>query len=387
VAKLRLLIGGAVVAGLGIALGIFAFVFPQAGRVGQQQVEVTATVPDHGQGYCRGCSQKPEGKLPVAQDVPGYKPPVSILFVGDIMLDRTVATRSRKAGDLAYPFQRVGNLKDGVFGRYDLAVGNLEGPVVEKRQATTKSISFRFDPKVIDVLKTAGFDALSQANNHTLDQGRSGFGESFRRLYEADLRPFGHETLDEATSSLAVLEKRGRKIAFLGFNTTSNPLDRKEALDALRKARAEADFVVPFVHWGNEYKDRPHASQVELAHWFIDNGADAVIGGHPHWMESIESYRGRPIVYSLGNFVFDQDWSVETNYGLAVGLTLADGRSELKFIPVKIEKSQPFVLQGVEREARLKRLAGISAKPLADGILAGGLRFEAERAAALTGGR
>jgi poly-gamma-glutamate synthesis protein (capsule biosynthesis protein) len=386
VAKLQLLISGGIIGGLGIALGIFVFVYPQAGRVVQQTVNVTATVPDHGQGYCKGCDQRFSGSLPVSQDIPGYKPSISILFVGDIMLDRTVATRSRKAGDLAYPFLRVGNLKDGDFGRYDLAVGNLEGPVTSKRQAPVKSIDFMFDPKVIDVLKAAGFDALSQANNHALDQGWSGFGDSYRRLFEAGLQPFGHETLDDATSSLVILEKRGRKIALLGFNTTSNPLDRKAALEAVRKARIQADFVVPYVHWGNEYKDKPHTTQVELAHWFIDNGADAVIGGHPHWMESIEKYRGRPIVYSLGNFVFDQDWSIETNYGLAVGLDLADGRSELRLVPIRIERSQPYVLRASEREARLKRLAGISDKSLADGILAGALKFEAERITAMSGG-
>lgn len=375
--------GGAVVGGLGIALGIFVFVYPQFGRTTQQTVDVTATVPDHGQGYCAGCGPKFTGNLPRAEDVPGFKSPVSILFVGDIMLDRTVASRSRQVGDPGYPFKRVGNLKDSAFGKFDLAVGNLEGPVTTRRQSPVKSIDFMFDPKTIDALKAAGLDAVSQANNHALDQGWSGFGESFRRLYEAGIQPFGHETLDEATSSLAILEKHGRKIALLGFNTTSNPLDRKEALSALRRARAEADFVVPFVHWGNEYKDRPHPTQVELAHWFIDNGADAVIGGHPHWMESIEEYRGRPIVYSLGNFVFDQDWSAETNFGLAVGLTLADGRSELKLFPIKIEKSQPYVLQAADRYVRLKRLAGISDKSLGAGILAGVLKLEAKRSAAL----
>jgi poly-gamma-glutamate synthesis protein (capsule biosynthesis protein) len=115
-----------------------------------------------------------------------------------------------------------------------------------------------------------------------------------------------------------------------------------------------------------------------LAHWLIDQGADAVVGGHPHWMQSVESYRGRPIAYSLGNFVFDQDWSSETKLGLAIGLILADGRSELKLMPVKIDKSQPSILEGKDREARLGRLADISDKALSAGILEGYLKFTAE---------
>lgn len=377
-AKLQLLISGALAVALGLCLGVLVFAFPQSGLSTQQSVTVTATVPDHGQGACPGCAQGYAGELPRSQDVPGYKAPMSILFVGDIMLDRTVATRSRKADDPGYPFRKIGNLKDGPFGRYDLAIGNLEGPVVAKRVPTTKSISFRFEPKTVEVLKAVGLDAVSQANNHALDQGWAGAAESYRRLYDGGIMSFGHQTLDDATSSLFILEARGRKVALLGFNTTDNPLDRKQAAEAMHLARGQADFVVPYVHWGNEYQAKPHVSQVEMAHWLIDQGADAVIGGHPHWMQSIEAYRGRPIAYSLGNFVFDQDWSAETNLGLAVVLTLADGRSSLKLSPVKIVRSQPQALVGDERTARLKRLAEISGKDLSRGILAGTLEFKAE---------
>lgn len=363
---------------LGLALGIFVFAYPNSGITSQQSVTVTAVVLDHGQGCAGGCDQAYDGNFPQAQDVPGAKQPVTILFVGDIMLDRTVATRIKRAKDWSYPFAFVGDLKAGSFGVYDMVVGNLEGPVGTKRLPPVKSIDFLFDPQVIPALQTAGFDALSQANNHALDQGHAGFGESYRRLYEAGLNPFGHETRDDVESALVILERRGRKIALLGFNTTSNPIDPKSAGEAMSQAHSQADFVIPVVHWGNEYQSKPHKSQVELAHWFIDQGADAVIGGHPHWMQSIEAYRGRPIVYSLGNFVFDQDWSSETMLGLAVGLTLADGRSELELMPLKIEKSQPSSLDGKEKAIRLERLAGVSDKALASGILEGYLKFSAE---------
>ena len=129
--------------------------------------------------------------------------------------------------------------------------------------------------------------------------------------------------MDDEASSLAVIESRGQKVALLGFNTTDNPFDRDAASAAIESAKRQAGHTVVFMHWGQEYKAKPDTAQVELAHWFIDQGVDAVIGSHPHWVQSVEEYRGHPIAYSLGNFIFDQDWSEETNLGLVVGLELS----------------------------------------------------------------
>jgi poly-gamma-glutamate synthesis protein (capsule biosynthesis protein) len=129
------------------------------------------------------------------------------------------------------------------------------------------------------------------------------------------------------------------------------------------------------MHWGAEYQAKPNKTQTDLAHWFIDQGVDAIIGSHPHWMESVEVYRNRPIAYSLGNFIFDQDWSAETNLGLAAGLVLNEQGSELHLFPIQITKSQPRLLTGTDRQTRLDYLASISDPSLSSQIKQGVIRL------------
>ncbi len=355
---------------IGVSLGGLILAYPQ-------KASVSSELTTSDEGTTVPTAQHP-GRISFSGSLPqsgvrsdAESPTTTVLFVGDMMFDRNVATRSKAGGGSDYPFRRIGNLKNGVFGDYDLLVGNLEGPVNTKKHSSTKSIVFSFNPSILPVLKQEGFDAVSQANNHTLDQGRDGAEESLRHLAAADISAFGDQTRQDATSSMAILESRGRKFALLGFNNTDVRLDKPTVEKVLDKALKQADFVIVCMHWGNEYKDKPTADQVALGHWFIERGASAVIGGHPHWMESVEIYRGRPIVYSLGNFIFDQDWSKETNYGLAVGLGLSEKASELKLFPIKIEKSQPFLLTGEERQARLDRLASVSNAALSERIKRG----------------
>lgn len=290
---------------------------------------------------------------------------VTLLLVGDMMFDRNVAGRSSRAGNLEYPLARIRGVEDRFFKGQDLVIGNLEGPVTTKRGSPDKGeVDFMFDPKILEVLKQAGFDAVSQANNHTYDQGRVEAQNSRLAIAEAGISVFGDQVLDDAEHALTVVERRGRKIALLAFNTTDNPLDKQSAEQAVRMAKEQADYAVVYVHWGNEYQAKPHASQVDLAHWFIDLGVDAVIGSHPHWMQSVEVYKERPIAYSLGNFIFDQDWSEETNLGLVVGLVLEGRAWEMHLYPIRIDKSQPVLLTGDARRLRLDYLASISAENL-----------------------
>ncbi|MDQ7815092.1 MAG: CapA family protein [Patescibacteria group bacterium] len=313
--------------------------------------------------------------LPQAEDAEPGIHDVSVLFLGDMMFDRTVATRMKKAGSSSYPFENIGGFRSGTFGRVDLLVGNLEGPLTAKKAAPVKSIDFSFDPYIAKVLKDQGFDAVSQANNHTLDQGRGGAEESRKTLLENGIGVFGDQVRDDAANSLTVLQANGKKIALVGFNITDNLLDKAAARASIDQALVQADRTIVVIHWGSEYKAKPNPDQVALAHWFIDLGVDAVIGGHPHWMQGVESYQGKPIVYSLGNLIFDQDWSEETNYGLAVTLNLKESGTSLDFFPIQIVKSQPNVLQGSARQQRLDRLAEISDPALAEGIKKGELSF------------
>lgn len=359
------------VAGLtGVALGVVVCIAWPRPSVPFVAVETgstlpTAVLPSNGIFRFRGT-------------VPPVESSARILFVGDMMFDRNVAARMKAADDPAYPFHK---LPPGWFDSFDYAVANLEGVVTDKRRAPEKSIDFQFDPSVIATLQSQGIDAFSQANNHALDQGAVGYADSVRRLREAGFLVFGHQVRDDAVS-LATTTIKGIRVAFLGFNTTDNALDRAAAAPILAQAASSSDVVIAYVHWGIEYQNKPDPASVELAHWLIDHGVDAVIGGHPHWVRGFSSYKGKPIAWSLGNFIFDQDFSLETRQGLALGLTVrksqvAGRKMEISIepIPVQIDKSQPRIVEGEERTARLEALSRISDPELREQELAGKMGF------------
>ncbi|HVM90823.1 MAG TPA: CapA family protein [Verrucomicrobiae bacterium] len=294
-----------------------------------------------------------------------------VLFVGDIMLDRNVAARTKASGDPAYPFKK---LPSGWFDSFDFAVANLEGVVTDQRRAPEKTIDFMFDPSVVGLLKQEGIDAVSQANNHSLDQGSIGYADSVRRLREGGLLVFGHQVEDDAIA-MATTTVNGLRLAFLGYNTTDNPLDRDAAAKDIAAAKAQADKIIVFMHWGIEYQDHPDPASIELAHWLIDQGVDIVIGGHPHWSRGISSYKGHPIVWSLGNFIFDQDFSTETQNGLTVALDLSAASTSIELMPVSIIQSQPALLEGDAKTKRLDYLANLSDPDLRDQVRAGKIGF------------
>lgn len=292
----------------------------------------------------------------------------TILFAGDIMLDRNVKARSLAAKSRSYPFAR---LPADWFNSADYAVANLEGPITPVHRAPEKSIDFQFDPDVISALQATGIDAFSQANNHGLDQGSAGYQDSVAALRSAGFLAFGHQVQD-SDISYATTTINGIRVAFMGWNTTDNPMDRVQAKIAIEHANAEADLIIAYLHWGLEYQDLPSRDQTDTAHWLIDQGLDAVIGGHPHWVQGLGSYKGKPIVWSLGNFIFDQDFSKETKQGMAVELTIdKEGIVQIIPIPIQIDRSQPRVVTELERQTRLDALSRISDESLQEMIRAG----------------
>jgi poly-gamma-glutamate synthesis protein (capsule biosynthesis protein) len=297
---------------------------------------------------------------------------VSLFVAGDVMLDRTVATRIRAAGDDLYSFNGVKD--DPRFTEPDLRLLNLEGPVTAKRMPPVKEIDFQFDPRFANVLRLVGIDAVSQANNHAGDQGRAGFEESRRLLQEAGLLVFGDEVRDDLIA-LATSTIDGRRLAFVGFNETSDRIDDTVAEETMRAANLAGDTIIAYIHWGEEYRNRPTRNQEARARWLIDHGADIVIGAHPHWVQSISVYNGKPIFYSLGNFIFDQDWSVETRRGLALGLRISDLGVTANLYPIQIDASRPHFVEGEELASRLRDLASVSDAALTQSILQGEVMF------------
>jgi poly-gamma-glutamate synthesis protein (capsule biosynthesis protein) len=238
--------------------------------------------------------------------------PVRLVFVGDIMLDDGPGKVVAAGRDPLAPFAAL--LADA-----DYRIGNLECPLATTGKPMPEKIyTFRADPRATRVLK-GRFDAVSVANNHSGDYGRAAFVETMSVLDGAGIRHFGGgRNLVEAHAPLWI-EKNSLRIAVLGYNEFLPRAfeagadfpglawsEDSHVIADIRAARAAgADIVIPFMHWGWEYEDGANARQRQLAHAMIDAGADAVIGGHPHVTQGAEVYRGKPIIYSLGNFVFD----------------------------------------------------------------------------------
>ncbi len=265
----------------------------------------------------------------------------SILILGDIMLDRTVAERIELYG-ADYPFINM----PAVFGENDITVANLEG-VFSSNASVARidhtKLQFTFDPLLAPALKKWGIDAVSQANNHTMDFGGEAAAESRRYLKQAGIAPFGdyYNELDLVYTP----EINGKKIAFLGYNEFA-PGDDPKFYDLIAKAKRENDFVIVMPHWGEEYTatstERVHA----IAKKLIDSGADIVAGGHPHVIQETEYYKGKLIVYSLGNFIFDQDFSRATTEGLGLRVKIEGEKIRFEFLPFAIRKSQAVPISG-----------------------------------------
>ena len=215
------------------------------------------------------------------------------------------------------------------------------------------------DPKLIKGLADAGIDWVGLANNHIRDAGGNGILQTIANLKTYGIVSSGAGKNLAAARKPAILEARGVKVAFLAYDTINrsygasairagsaqmSPAAMRKDVAAARKAGAEV--VIVFPHWGSEYDPTPFAGQQNLARAAIDAGADMVIGNHAHWAGAVEVYEGKPIWYALGNFVFDQTWSIPTMEGITLeltfhGPTLVQARMRPHII---LDKAQPNFL-------------------------------------------
>jgi poly-gamma-glutamate synthesis protein (capsule biosynthesis protein) len=280
-----------------------------------------------------------------AQPSPRETGVVQMVFAGDVMLDGGPGHFVTHGGD---PFAGVAPILQAA----DIAVANLECVIATKGKALDKDFTFLARPNCIPVLKRH-FTALSLANNHSGDWGKEGFASQLSLLDEAKLPYFGGgRNIAEARRPL-VLTRNGRRVALLGYDgfpprsfaaggrtpgvAWMVETDMLADVTAARTAE-KADWVVVFLHWGKGEEPAPTEAQEILARKLIDAGADAVLGCHPHVTQTVELYRGRPIVYSLGNLVFDYypkdpavwiGWIVQLTFGKPTGLEMKTSTVEL----------------------------------------------------------
>ncbi len=241
-----------------------------------------------------------------------------ILFVGDMMFDRTIRSIAEKKG-----YEHIFScLSDYVTG-FDAVVGNLEGPITPYASKSSGTIpgeegntTFTFDQAVAGVLARFNFTLVHLGNNHIRDFGREGVSTTKAFLEAESIGYFG-----APNEEISIVKKiGGTKIAFVSFNQFLGQNDPQKTIDAIWKAKREADVTVVYTHWGDEYVE-PTEYMKSLAHRFIDAGADMVVGSHPHVIQSHEVYEGKHIYYSLGNFIFDQYWTSEVKIGQGLEVT------------------------------------------------------------------
>ena len=274
--------------------------------------------------------------------VPGIQMPAtinattSLIFVGDIMMDRGVRRSVEKNGfgDYDYLFHRASFLS-----KADIAFANLEGPISDQGTNRFNLYSFRMDPKSVEALANAGFDVLSVANNHIGDWGQPAFVDTLNCLSGAKIVYVGGGLTQTEAEAVKIIEKNGTKFGFVGFSDVGpNDLaatggqsgiviaSEESVARVVSLAAKQVDVLIASFHFGDEYKLLPNERQKKLAHLAIDNGAKIVVGHHPHVIEPVEYYQDGVIVYSLGNFIFDQYFSVETMTGGALNVEVVGNK-------------------------------------------------------------
>lgn len=269
----------------------------------------------------------------------------SIVVTGDVLLARSVNAKMVQLNNFRWPWERTAVL----LRTADITFINLETPLIADCPLSFEGFIFCGDPRGVDGLTFAGVDVASLANNHAGNWGVEGVASTQEILLSQDIESTG-------VDNFVVKNVKGIRFAFLGFNETGAqtgiPLLTEELLTAqILQARAVADVIIVQFHWGQEYTHQPTRSQKYWAHLAIDSGADLVVGNHPHWWQPMEFYQGKLIVYSHGNFMFDQMWSQETREGI-VGEYFFQGKNfvDVKFHPVLIENyGQPRWLEGEEK--------------------------------------
>lgn len=276
---------------------------------------------------------------------------LSICFTGDVLLDRGVRQEIERNGSLDSLFVGVHTL----FNQSDAVVINLECPIANISSPINKKYIFRANAEWAKDLKRNGITHTALANNHTIDQGREGLIDTYNNLSNADIITIGYGG-NQLQACEPTIVKKG-KIEVVLFNSVLVPLENWVCLDdepGICQASSDeiskriidfkqtnpSSYVVVLLHWGAEYHQTSDLIQRKGARKLIDSGANAIIGHHPHVIQEEEFYKGCPIFYSLGNFIFDQT-KPHTDEALVVNLIFNNKKMDIEKRIAKIERYKP----------------------------------------------
>ncbi len=295
---------------------------------------------------------------------------VSFCAVGDVLLDRDVKKVIDKNG-INYPFETI----QEIVSQQDLAFFNMECPITDSLDGfpINKRYSFRAEPEYIKGLKYAGFNIASVANNHTIDYGKSGFLKTIELLNQDSIFTIGGGINQNEAFKPVLIEKNGETFAFFGmlefllegtiFNE-SKPYPAfgqiEKLCELIRFYNSDINNIIVSFHWGKENSIIPTSRQVEYAHKVIDAGADLVLGHHPHVLQSIEIYQDKLILYSLGNFIFDNSEELQKQSVIFQCIFNSGQIIEPKLIPVYINNCRPELASAVIESEIFEHLSKVS---------------------------
>jgi len=342
--------------------------------------------------WARGQTDSLENKPP--QKFSDFGPGLRLVVGGDTTLgynlqdhfDQQIAAGKTKDEMWPYYFSGIRSMLDEA----DIALVNLECPFTERGEKLKKNFNFRARPELVRVLQEGSVEVVSLANNHINDWGKDGVKDTIETLDDARIAHFGagHHLKDARRP--AVLERNGMKVGFLGYYFQAEPdmLEPAEVYATKKRAGVagcykdlscirdmvredvtalvkKVDHVVPYFHWGHEGSYEVRDYQIELAHFCADLGCKAVLGAHPHRLQGIEVYRGVPIFYSLGNFVYGGIKEPKDTLTMIACLGLSPLTATAEVVPVQFTRwpdapFQPFVLEGADHDEALERIASYS---------------------------
>lgn len=255
---------------------------------------------------------------------------LTVTFTGDVLLDRGVRQAiERHDGDTHFLFTPE---VDSLFKASQVVIANLECPATKIEAPVYKNFVFRGEPEWLTTLKEHGITHLNLANNHSIDQGREALIDTRNNIIKAGMVPIGAGHNMEQAVQPVLIASHPRNVYLVASlrlaleNTPylpGEPSVSQEDFDLLlarvRKLKHDdpACCVIVSLHWGREHVLEPAVQQVIQAHQLIDAGADCLVCHHTHTMQSVEHYRGKPIYYSLGNFIFDQKRDINARAGIA----------------------------------------------------------------------
>lgn len=321
-------------------------------------------------------SANKEGQKPEKQETPEVQETtITISAAGDCTLGtdegfnykRSFKGKYDAVQDPAYFFQNV----QPVFAQDDLTIVNMEGTLTEETTREPKQFAFKGDAEYAKILTAGAVETANLANNHSFDYGKKSYEDTITALEAEGISSFEYERT-------AVMDIKGVKVGLAGVYELAEHIDcKQDLLDNIASLKEQgAQIIIVSFHWGQEKENVPNDVQVELAHTAIDNGADLVLGHHPHVLQGIEEYKGKNIVYSLGNFCFGGN-SAPSDMDTMIfqqTFTVKDGKLQednvTNILPCKISSAyeegynnyQPILAEGEQKEKIFERLSEYSQK-------------------------